>query len=425
MTALDVSESLAWIKRHSPVEVALGAGASAAVGPFVRRRGAKHVLLVTDPHIRDAGHLRRVLASCEAAGLRVGVFDGVAENPTTAQVEAGVRFAKTAGAMGAPIDFLIGLGGGSAMDCAKGINFILSCGGAMADYRGDAPAEVLAKRPPLLPSVMIPTTAGTGSEAQSFALISDERTHMKMPCGDRRPPGQGGLRPLLAVLDPDLIATAPRGVTIAVGLDALTHALETSACKARDEVSREASRRAWGLLTASFSRVLAEGKGLASAARRGGQDTAHRAVAQVDSSALSDEDMRTGMLLGAHLAGVAIERSMLGAAHSCANPLTAKFDITHGIAVGLMMPHVIAFNAGAGSGLAANPYEELGLPGTLVDTMKSYLATAGILPRLRDHGVPREALAGLAEGAAVQWTARFNPREVGREELEAIFEAAW
>ena len=128
---------------------------------------------------------QRAAEAIRAAGLACTVFDGTRENPTTVEVSAGVEVARDCDA-----DFIVGLGGGSAMDCAKGINLLLTNGGSVQDYHGVNKATV-----PMLPWVAIPTTAGTGSEAQSFALLSDPATHMKMACGDRRLPSEGGLRP--------------------------------------------------------------------------------------------------------------------------------------------------------------------------------------------------------------------------------------
>lgn len=364
------------------------------------------MLIVTDAGVRDAGHLSRVRASCDAAGLRTSVFDAAVENPTTATVRSALAAARGASALGAPIDGIIGLGGGSAMDCAKGLNLVYSCGGEIASYRGDPLADTLAARTRLLPSILIPTTAGTGSEAQSFALISDERTHTKMACGDRRPPTAGGLRPWLAILDPDLTRTCPIRVAVCAALDALTHALETSACRVRNDVSREASRRAWSLLSTHFEPAL---------------------------SWSADERTRSTMLLGAHLAGFAIEGSMLGAAHATANPLTAVYGITHGIAVAVMMPHVIRFNtdpspsseASRGDGAIDNPYSDLGEPLELAALIERCLSLAGAPPRLREHGVELHRLPELAGCAAKQWTAGFNPRPVGESELLTIYEAAY
>ena len=296
----------------SKVRIAFGAGSLERIGEFVRQEGGSRVLLVSDPGITEAGHVERAVRALYHAGIAVRVFDEADQNPTTIHVGKGVIFAR-------PFkpDIIVGLGGGSAMDCAKGINFILTGGGRMQDYWGVNKANA-----DMLPFIAIPTTAGTGSDAQSFALITDPDTHQKMACGDAQ------ALPKLAVLDSDLTATTPAKVAAATGIDAIAHAVETAGTNKRNETSRKLSRMAWDMLEPAYERVVFEP---------------------------ANREARQAMLMGAHIAGAAIENSMLGAAHSCANALTAKYETVHGVAVGLMLPHVIRFNASAGE----NPYSDL------------------------------------------------------------------
>lgn len=386
----NVSSQLPGVLANSPIQVEFGAGTVLSIGRTAARLGGRRALLVTDAAVRRAGHADRVAAALSGARIGVQIFDAVEPNPTTATVEA------VAGALRTwPPDLIVGLGGGSAMDAAKAANLVYRCGGAAADYRGDPAAEALAKRPPLLPLILIPTTAGTGSEAQSFALISDAASHMKLACGDRRFPH--GLRPAATILDPDLLATAPRGVAAATGLDALGHAIETAGCRIQTEVSRAFSREAWSRLSANFEAAIGPPGGAAAAAR--GE-----------------------MLLGAHLAGCAIEASMLGAAHACANPLTARYDLTHGLAVGLMLPHVIRFNS---EGACESPYAALDRDSAaLARRIESALGAADAPRRLRDVAIPEAALGELADLAATQWTATFNPRPVARDDLLELYRRA-
>jgi alcohol dehydrogenase len=269
------------------------------------------------------------------------------------------------------------------MDCAKGINFILTGGGEMKDYLGLNKATE-----PMLPMLAVPTTAGTGSEAQSFALICDPVTRLKMACGDAKAACR------VALLDPDLTETQPPVVRAASGIDAVSHAVETAGTTKRSDVSLEFTRQAWLRLDRSFDVAMGDPRNAAA---------------------------RADMLVGAHLAGAAIEQSMLGAAHACANPLTARFGITHGIAVGLLLPHVIRFNSRNGD----NPYcalcEDVE---QLVQRVEAMLAVAAIPRRLNELGVSEEQLPALAEEAAKQWTAKFNPYPVGREELLDIYKSA-
>jgi len=265
------------------------------------------------------------------------------------------------------------------MDCAKGINFLLTNGGRMEDYRGSGKAFR-----PMLPSIGVPTTAGTGSEAQSYALISHPETHEKMACGDRK------ARFREVILDPRLAASAPRNVAATAGIDAVSHAVESHVTARGNAVSQMLSREAWRLLSASLETSLDSPEDLGSVG-----DT----------------------LLGAHLAGAAIEASMLGAAHACANPLTARFGVVHGVAVGLMLPHVVRFNG-------EERYRDL-FVGPLASRIEELRAAAGLPERLRDCGVDAASLPLLAEEASHQWTASFNPRPVDAAALLSLYEAAF
>ena len=357
--------------------VVFGAGSFDRLGELAAALGARRALVVSDPGIVRAGYTNRAIRLLMAAEMEAHLFDAVEENPTTEHVAAGLAVARERG-----VDLVVGLGGGSSMDCAKGINFLFTNGGEMRDYWGVG----LAKRP-LLPMIAIPTTAGTGSEAQSFALISDAATHRKMACGDPK------AAPAIAILDPQLTVSQPAEVTANTGIDAVTHALETWVTTRRNPVSEAYSREAWRLLSRNFRRVLDDP---------------------------TDVDARAGMQLGAHFAGAAIENSMLGAAHSCANPLTARYGVAHGSAVGAMLPSVIRFNAET----AGRLYDELGGAEELASAVEGMLAHAGLPTRLAGHGVKREDLPALAAEAATQWTAQFNPRKAGPEEFEEIYRCA-
>lgn len=362
----------------SRVAVVFGAGNLSHIGSIAKTQGATRVLLVTDPGIKDAGHVDRAVRSFYHAGLPVRVFDEVGENPTTIHVGKGVIAARSFNP-----DFIIGLGGGSAMDCAKGINFLLTNGGRMQDYWGTGKAEK-----PMLPLIAIPTTAGTGSEAQSFAIISDPQTLQKMACGDSK------ALPRLALLDPDLTATQPPRVAAATGIDAVAHAVESSASTRRNDTSRKLSLESWRLLDSAFERAVRDP---------------------------SDEDARQSMLLGAHLAGAAIENSMLGAAHALANPLTSLHGVIHGLAVGMMLPHVIRFNSETGQ----SPYGDLNFDyHALAHRVDAMLASVQLPQKLSDVNVNANHLPELAKLAATQWTATFNPRKVGESESFEIYRMA-
>ena len=218
----------------------IGEGGISQLGATAQELGSKRALVVSDEGVLAAGHTHAGVASLEAAGIETTIFSHFTENPTTSQVDAGTVFAQSFRP-----DIIIGLGGGSSMDCAKGINFLLCCGGQMKDYRGRGTTGR-----PLLPSIGCPTTAGTGSETQSFALISDAQTGEKFACGDPN----AAFR--VAILDPRLTVTQPTRVTALTGIDALSHALESHVSTEATKVSQVFSREAWKLLTQNLPQVL-------------------------------------------------------------------------------------------------------------------------------------------------------------------------
>lgn len=355
-----------------------GNGTLARVGELARDLGGTRVLVVSDPGIVKAGYVTRAVSFLIDAGLQARVFGEVRENPSTEDVDACVAAAREFKA-----DLLIGLGGGSSMDTAKGCNFILTNGGRIHDYWGVGKATK-----PMLPLIAIPTTAGTGSECQSFALISDAETHVKMACGDPKAAAK------VAILDAELTVSQPQRVTVCTGMDALTHVLETAVTNKRSAYSSLFSREGFRLCHSGFSRVL--------------RDPA-------------DIEARGMMLLGAAYAGIAIENSMLGAAHSCANPLTAKFHVVHGEAVGVMMPHVIRFNSKLPE--IAAIYESY-FDGDLADRVSELLWEARMPRKISEYGVKEEHLQDLAEMAAKQWTAQFNPRMPTVADFVEMYRAA-
>lgn len=367
-----------------------GPGTLGRLGELAVEIGARRVLLVTDRGIVAAGHADRATRLLEQAGLPVVRYDEVRENPTTLDVARCVDVARAGG-----VDLLVGLGGGSSMDTAKGTNFLLTNGGEMRDYQGVGKA-----RRPMLPLIAIPTTAGTGSECQSAALIADESTHMKMACLDPKAAAR------VAILDPELTVSQPRRVTALTGTDALVHAVESAVTTRRSPWSEMHSREAFRRCSGALERVLTEP---------------------------TDLEARGEMLLGAALAGIAIENSMLGAAHAAANPLTAHFGVVHGAAVGLLLPAVVRYNAS--SDPARRGYRDLALaaglcgPGqsedeaieSLVGHLEHLRRVAGVPATLSEAGVDRAAIPELAAEAAKQWTGGFNPRPITADGFGSLY----
>ena len=358
-------------------QVQFGEGRLKDLPALARHLNFKRVLLVSDPGLNSTNYPTQAAAILTEANIESIPFQDFSPNPDTNMIEAGRAFAAEEA-----IDSLIALGGGSSLDCAKGINFVLTNGGRMQDYWGFGKAAR-----PMLPMIAIPTTAGTGSEAQSYALISDAATHVKMACGDPKAAFRA------AILDPWLTRSQPREITATAGYDALSHVVETYVTTRRNPASIAFAREAWQLLAPNFERVLRDPDNI---------------------------EARGAMLLGAHFAGIAIENSMLGATHACANPLTARYGITHGAAIAALLPHVVRWNWTAVEDL----YRELAGAG-LAERLAQWAETAGLPTRLRDLHVPAADLASLAEEAAAQWTGRFNPRPFNSAAALEIYQSAY
>ena len=357
--------------------VLFGVGEFARLGELARELGGTRCLLVADRGMVERGYAQEALRTLKARRMDVFGFHDFAANPTTEHIAAGRAFA-------APLDLnlIVALGGGSSMDCAKAINFVVTNGGEIRDYWGYGKA-----RQPMLPMIAVPTTAGTGSEAQTYTTITDAETRAKMACGDAKAAFRA------AILDPKLTLSQPAALAASAGYDALSHALETLVSNRCTAVSECFSRSAWRLLSSAFERVVEEP---------------------------GDLEARGAMLLGAHFGGLAIENSMLGAAHACAYPLTDRFGIPHGVAIALVLAHVVEWN----NSFAGARYDDLH-SGHLDRRLRKLAEHAGLPLSLREAKVPESALRRLSDEAGAQWTGRFNPRPFDAAAALEIYQAAY
>ena len=351
-----------------------GPGSLGQLPALARGLGFTRTLAVSDPGLVAAGHAPRAERLLAEAGIHVISFHHFGQNPDSRMVEEGRAFAADLG-----IDSIVALGGGSSLDCAKGINFLLTNGGRIQDYWGWGKASH-----PMLPMIGIPTTTGTGSEAQAYALISDAETHRKMACGDPK----AAFR--VAILDPEVALSQPRQVRAVTGYDAISHAVESHVSTRATPISRCFTREAWRLLNSAFEQALRDA---------------------------DDLDAIGAMQLGAFFAGLAVENSMLGAAHACANPLTQRYGTQHGVAIAHMLPHVVEWNAEVAD------YRELDkdLPSRLKDLRQA----AGLAVSLKETGAAESDIPSLSAAAADQWTGKFNPRPFDAAAAQSLYERAW
>ncbi|WXL26184.1 iron-containing alcohol dehydrogenase [Ectopseudomonas mendocina] len=371
-------------------------GASRRLGNLCLELGARRVMLVTDPGISKLGLLADVLPGFAQAGVTLEVFDQVVADPPEFILLEAVKQAKSLKA-----ELVIGFGGGSSMDVAKLVALLANptCTQELDDMYGvDC---VKAQR---LPLILVPTTAGTGSEVTPISVITTGTTTKK---GVVSPV----LLPDLAVLDADLTLGLPPAVTAATGIDAMVHAIEayTSAIK-KNPLSDLLAKEALRLLSRNLDEVVHNG---------------------------SNREARQAMLLGSCLAGQAFANAPCAAVHALAYPLGGYFHIPHGLSNALVLPHVLGFNAS----VAAPLYAELAAvilgdqlrPGSAMDQTEQFIwrmadfsEQSGLPTRLRDAGVPQDVLPTLARDAMLQQRLLVNnPREMTEAHALAIYQVAY
>lgn len=352
-------------------------------------------LFVTDPELRRLGLSDPAVASLSKAGLDVTVFDEVEADPSRETLLAAVAAGRQAAASG-----VVGFGGGSSMDVAKLAALLLGSGESLDEAWGVGRA-----RGPRLPLVLVPTTAGTGSEVTPVSIVTvgaEEKRGVSSPM----------ILPDLAVLDPDLTLGLPPDITAATGIDAMVHAIEayTSKNTNNNPLSRLLSREALRLLGANIETAVLDG---------------------------GDRAARSAMLLGSMLAGQAFANSPVAAVHALAYPIGGIFHVPHGLSNALMLPHVLRFNAPEAGALyaeiAVEAFPSLDrIEGSqarcaaFIDALADLAARLGMQTRLREVDIPEDAIARLAADAMLQTRLLVNnPREVGERDALGIYRAAW
>jgi alcohol dehydrogenase len=367
----------------------LAEGAAGTLGALTREAGAERVLIVTDPGIAATPVLDTVRNAL--SGLETAVYAGVHANPTTQDIAEGADVAEQAASQ-----LIIALGGGSALDAAKGIAVaaVNPQRGRDLDYRADFAV-------PALQIIAVPTTAGTGAETNAFGVITDVESHRKFYVG------HATSLPRAAVLDPELTTGLPKGPTAATGMDALTHALE------------------------SFSSIRANpwSDGIALQVIR--MVSRHLPQAYDDGG---DLQARAQMLLAAHMAGVGMAATGLGICHGIGHPLGGRFNIAHGVALTMLLPHVLRFNLPVRLARTAQVAFALGVGDTArtdewnadaaIDAVAGLGARVGLTGRLADHGISEMDFALLARDALDDEVMANTPRPPSAEDVHAILTAA-
>jgi alcohol dehydrogenase class IV len=354
----------------------------------VKRLGGSRALIAGDPNLTDV--VRRAAADLASQGVSTQVYLGVGPEPSPDMAETAAEMCRAN-----DCDVVIGLGGGSALDTAKAASVLASSGGRVADYLG------LDKVPaPGLPKVMIPTTAGTGAEATFTAVFTDRKAGWKGGMNSRF------LYPETAILDPKLTYSVPADVTAFTGLDALTHAVEAYLGRAANPLTDLYAEKAVELITTHIVRAATEP---------------------------TDTEARRWMLLGSYLAGMALAGAGVGAVHALAYPLGAMFDVPHGKANSVLLPHVLAFNLpdctprlvrlGRLMNLPLRPGADEVQAQDTIRAIAQLVSDLGVPKTLRELNVPREALPQMAAKAlAVDRPIANNPRTVDQNDLLSIYQ---
>lgn len=367
-----------------------GAGAVKAVADEIKARGFKKALVASDPDLIKFGVTKKVTDVLDAAKIPFTLFSDIKPNPTIENVQAGVKAFKAAGA-----DVIVAIGGGSSIDTAKAIGIIIT-NPEFADVRsleGVAPTKNKC-----VPIIAVPTTAGTAAEVTINYVITDAEKNRKMVCVDVHD------IPVVAVVDPDMMSTMPKGLTAATGMDALTHAIEGYITKGAWEMSDMFHLKAIEIISSSL-RAAVNG----------------------------DADGREGMALGQYIAGMGFSNVGLGIVHSMAHPLGALYDTPHGVANAIILPTVMEYNAEATGDKYRNIAKAMGVEGTdkmteaeyrkaAIDAVKKLSSDVGIPADLKDIVKP-EDVPFLAQSAFDDACRPGNPKDTSVEDITALYKS--
>ncbi len=365
-----------------------GAGAISAIADEAKNRGFKKALVCSDPDLIKFGVTKKVTDILDNAGLVYEIFSDIKPNPTIENVQAGVAAFKASGA-----DYIVAIGGGSSMDTAKAVGIIIN-NPEFADVRsleGVAPTKK-----PCVPIIAVPTTAGTAAEVTINYVITDVEKDRKMVCVDPHD------IPIVAVVDPDMMSTMPKGLTAATGMDALTHAIEGYITKGAWELSDMFHIKAIEIIARSL---------------RGAVD--------------NTPDGREGMALGQYVAGMGFSNVGLGIVHSMAHPLGALYDTPHGVANAIILPTVMEYNAPCTGEKYRDIAKAMGVQGTenmtqdeyrkaAIDAVKQLSIDVGIPADLKEI-VKEEDIAFLAQSAYDDACRPGNPRDTSVEEITELY----
>ncbi|EID42699.1 iron-containing alcohol dehydrogenase [Parageobacillus thermoglucosidasius] len=373
-------------------EVIFGNGAIEHAGESCLRLGATNVFIVSDPGVIEAGWLDVVIRSCKQANLQYTVFNDVTMNPKDVEVEKGCK-----AYIENECDAIIGIGGGSPLDVAKAVAILVTNGGKIHDYEG-----VNKIRKPLPPQVMIPTTAGSGSEVSQFSVIVDTLGQKKMTIISK------SLIPDIAIIDPETLSTKNAHLTASTGLDVLTHGIEAYVSLAATPLTDVQAKNAISLVS-EYLRPSVASK--------------------------INKEAKTKMAMASLQAGLAFSNAILGAVHAMSHAVGGKYPVLHGDINSILLPHVMEYN------LLANPKKFADIAAFLgvdirglshmeagrkaIECIKQLTMEIDAPQRLSDIGLEKDEIPHMSLVALDDACMITNPRDVTAEDIEEIFRRAW
>ncbi|MGN0202902.1 MAG: iron-containing alcohol dehydrogenase [Coprococcus sp.] len=373
-----------------PQNIIVGRGSLARLPQIAAELGGTHAFIVSDPCLEQMGTVRRCADALEAKGIRTDAFTKTEANPSVETVEQAAAAFKESGA-----DFLVAVGGGSPMDVAKAVGVVAKYGGSITEYEGGGkvPGDII-------PLIAVPTTAGTGSEVTAFSVITDHSRNYKLTVFSYK------LIPDYAILDAELLTTAPSSVAAACGVDAMIHALEAY-------ISRDAS---------PFSDAMAE-KALELIGRNIRPYVANR----------NNIEAAGAMAAGSLFAGIAFSWARLGNVHAMSHPVSAWFNVPHGVANAILLPNIVEYNALADQGKYQKIYQyisresavaEMFTPQMLVEELRSLNRELGIPASLSEVGVTEEHFEAMADDAMKSGNVAVNPRSTTKKDILMLYKKA-
>lgn len=373
-----------------PQEIIVGKGSLARLSEAAEKLGGKHGFIISGPHLNKMGIVASCSESLENAGIKVDAYTETEGNPSVETVEkAAAAFCKSGA------DFIIALGGGSPMDVAKAVGVVARYGGSITEYEGGdrVPGDII-------PLIAIPTTAGTGSEVTAFSVITDHSRNYKLTVFSYK------LIPAYAILDPELLTTAPVSVAAACGIDAMVHALEAYISKDASPFSDAMAEKALELIGKNIRRYVAD---------------------------RTDIEAAEAMITGSLFAGIAFSRARLGDVHAMSHPVSAYFDVPHGVANAILLPTIVEYNALADRGkylklfncISLTPASEAEFePFMLVDLLTELNEQLGIPGSLGEVGVTADKFDAMADDAMKSGNIAVNPRSTIKKDVLFLYEKA-